>query len=108
MDGKTLTNTALVGQASEIGPKAESLAPQLEQLPIILSNAVASGPAVRVVANLARCARNPWGIALRLAPSGRTQPRRNSVASIWSETALVGETEERAHAFAHYVETDGG
>jgi hypothetical protein len=40
-------------------------------------------------ANLARCARNPWGIALRLAPSGWTQPRSNSVASIWSETALV-------------------
>ncbi len=46
------------------------------------------GPARRVVANLARCPRNPSGIALRPAPSGRAQPRGNSVASIWSETAL--------------------
>jgi hypothetical protein len=48
------------------------------------------GPARRVVANLARCAGNPWGIALRPAPSGRTQPRGNSVASIWSKTTLTG------------------
>ena len=36
------------------------------------------GPARRVVAGLARCTGNPWGIALRPAPSGRTQPRGNS------------------------------
>lgn len=36
MDGKTLTNTALVGQASEIGAKAESLAPQLVRYSMVV------------------------------------------------------------------------
>ena len=36
-----------------------------------------------------RCEPRPMlHIALRPAPGGRTQPRGNSVASIWSETAL--------------------
>jgi uncharacterized membrane protein YkgB len=36
MDGKTLTNTALIGQASEIGAKAESLAPQLMRYSMVI------------------------------------------------------------------------